>query len=374
MGKEKNALEEAHESVRNEKKALKKAGQELKEAEKRIEEFNKKFGKVENFKEALKKKIAQRTEKLTQRLANLEKFGRILAERTGKWLERKAERWVGTRLALKAAEIVAEVILRAIPVIGEILLLVDAVMLIWDVGSALWDILSDWWSEKERKAGDGDGTGDGIKDDQGVEGDHANLPPGDTPKQGGGDPPDQFEKPDDIPGSDTSKNIPGSNVGGPPGTPGGHDKTGKGSGTEKTGSKDAPKADVKGREVAVHVGPDKKVSPTEQVMHQLESDPTVKLDPSKLKSHSFSCHIYLKNAGKEIRLDSDYDARIVMNIAMPAGSYLSTANVSVRISRYQNGKVYFTLPKAAPMVSEDKAHTFVLDPTVTYPAEYKGSY
>jgi hypothetical protein len=203
------------------------------------------------------------------------------------------------------------------------------------------------------------------------------LAPGDTPEQGGGDPADQFEKPDDIPGSDTSKSIPGSNVGGAAGMPEAHDKTGKGSGTEETGSKDPPKgkADVEGTGVAVHTVPDKEANPKKRVMHQMESDPTLKVDASKSKDCSFNCSIYLKNAAKEIRLDSDYDARIVMNVTLPTGPYLLTANVSVRVSRYQDGTVYFTLPKAVPLVSKDKpVHIFLFDPNVTYPAKYKGSY
>jgi hypothetical protein len=341
----KTAAEEAQASANQESKAAKRAGQERRRLENEIRRSEEKAGRL--------KKLTQKLEqKIDKQLRRLDQVGRRFAERSAKWVEEKAVRLIGRKLAVKVGELVARVILRAIPIIGEILMIWDAITLIWDVGSLLWDVLSDWWSGKERKAGDGggDGTGEGTEGGQHIEDDQAGLVP-DT-AENDGDLTVQHEERDRGPG--TGKPPSGKRVGSEPEGHGGDAaKSGEGLGTAKTGSKEQPKADggLKDTNVTGAAIPSKVVPEKQQVMHEMENDPTKEIDLTNAKERSFTFSLYLENPHKEIQRDRIYNAKITVNIALPTGPYIGTAKVPVQITHHQKGKVYFTIPGGAKLSS-----------------------
>lgn len=149
--REKNALKEAHRAANAEMKAAKRAGKALTEVEKQIEEFDKRYGRFERVTERLERGLRKHIQRIERRLEKLDRLGRNVAENSAKWIEKKAVRWIGVKLAIKAGQLVAKFILRAIPVIGTILLIWDAVALLWDLGSVLWD-----WLTGEERTGEGE--------------------------------------------------------------------------------------------------------------------------------------------------------------------------------------------------------------------------
>jgi hypothetical protein len=146
--KEKKAMDDALESAREEKKAAKGKRREAKQLDKEIRRLEERSGR-------LKKALYKFEQRLEKQRRKVEKIVTRLAEKAAKWVEEKAARRLGTRLALKAAQMVAKVILRAIPIIGELLLLWDALNLPWDIGRAMWD----WFWGKET---DGDGGAEEV--------------------------------------------------------------------------------------------------------------------------------------------------------------------------------------------------------------------
>ncbi len=365
----KTAAEEAQAAANQEKRAAKAAAQERRRLENQIRRSEEKAGRLKK----LTRKLEQKIEK---QLQTLDRLGRRFAERSAKWVEEKAVRLIGRKLAVKLGELVARVILRAIPIIGEILMIWDALTLLWDIGSVLWDVLSDWWSGKERTSGEGgDGSGEGTEGGQHIEDDHAGLAPDDKPGNGGNLPVQQEQR-DRGPG--TGRPASGQGVGSEPEPLGGDTtKIGTGLGTAKTGSVDQPKAaeDVKDTNVTVAAIPSKVVPEKKEAVHEMENDPNKKVDLTNAKDRDFTCSLYLENPHEKIEFDRIYNAKITVNIALPTGPYIGTANVPVQITRHEKGRVYFTIPGGAKLSSKDNPdRVFLISPDFTYSAEYKGSH
>lgn len=219
--KEKEAMQKAQKLANEEEKAARKVGREAKKLGKEIRQFEEKAG---SFKKRIQDRYQKAIEKLKQKIERqqrwLDKLKRRLADKAAKWLEKKAVKWLGRKLALKVAEVAAQIFLRVIPIIGELLLIADAAVFLWDLFSALWD----WLSGKE-KEDNGEAEGEGETGEGGEAKDAGTVP-------GGADTDDV----DKVPGGE----IQGEGTGT---TPTGKDTTGKdttGTGGTVTPHKDSP--------------------------------------------------------------------------------------------------------------------------------------
>jgi hypothetical protein len=119
--------------VDSKKDALK---NEIKENEEKL----KKLKKTKPEKKGLIKRIREKVEKkLERQMKKLDKYQRRLATKTERYLARKLEKIIGKKVAVWIAKTVAKVILRAIPIIGWILLIWDVVELLWEFRKEIWE-------------------------------------------------------------------------------------------------------------------------------------------------------------------------------------------------------------------------------------------
>ncbi len=152
--KEKAAMDDALKSANAEEKAAKEAARDARRLKQESKLMKKSAGRVRKALYKLEKKIAKQQRKV-------EKLVTRLAERAARWIEEKAAKRLGTRLALQAAKLVAKLVLRMIPIINTILFLWDVATLLYDLGKIFWN----WFWGKEEE-GEGEGTDEGGKDSE----------------------------------------------------------------------------------------------------------------------------------------------------------------------------------------------------------------
>lgn len=172
---EEAAMKKAHNAANAERKAGKRITRELKPINKAMRKFEEQAGRYRELVEKLERKVEKQMKVVDRVLKRL-------AERSAKWVEQKARRVVGEWLAKKAAALVAKLILRAIPIIGYLFLLWDALTLLWDVAKALWNVLDAWLHDEEIIWGGGGdesaGSSDGAGEQEGtVPGGHGSQSP-----------------------------------------------------------------------------------------------------------------------------------------------------------------------------------------------------
>ncbi len=152
------SLKAENEALRKARDALKLEKDAVKQAYKQSRRLERQLARFEKLSEKLAKKIAR------QRAA-LERLGARIIRRAAAWLEEKAGKYLAAKAVQYLAGLVAEIVLFAIPIIGELLLIWDAVMLLWDVVKVLWAVISSLLSGEDIKDG-----GDGGSEDAGKSG------------------------------------------------------------------------------------------------------------------------------------------------------------------------------------------------------------
>ncbi|MEO5644870.1 MAG: DUF4157 domain-containing protein [Bacteroidia bacterium] len=126
---EKQAMKDAYATAEKENRAAKTLTKELDKVEKDIAKYEKRFGE----------RVKDISKKFKDKLNKIEE--RIIAK-SARYIEEKLIKWVGK----KVAERIIKAIAYAIPILGEILMIIDVALLIWDLAELIWEYRKEIWN------------------------------------------------------------------------------------------------------------------------------------------------------------------------------------------------------------------------------------